>query len=281
MGVARRAIAGWPPARRGRRGVGTVRGDDVVHEQDAALVRLVHAAAHAHRPGVAQVGGARLQRLGEDRQGHAAVDHIERGEGHAVAALGGLLAHPAERAEQGQRGRPPGARRGRPPTPRRDAGRRRGSARADAPRGRSRAPPSRRRGAARPAIPGRSLPPPPGAGPRRRAAAEPVEQRPLPLGAGALGALAALHGLVEGGEESGPGPAERVEGPRLDQALDDPPVDQPQVGAVAEVGESGERPRLLARAHHRLDGPGANVLDGGEAEADGAVGHGEVARANG
>jgi hypothetical protein len=58
--------------------------------------------------------------------------------------------------------------------------------------------------------------------------------------------------------------AEGVEGAGLDERLDHPPVDQPQIDAHAEVVERLERAVGRARLEDGLHGRLAHVLDGGQ-----------------
>ena len=123
-----------------------------------------------------------------------------------------------------------------------------GTARGGGPRGRSPAPPARRPASPPAATRARAPPARPARPAWRLAPPEHVEQRDLPFLAVALLALAAVHRLVERGEEAGPRALQRIERARLDQALDHAPVDQAQVDARAEVVERGEaavRPRAV------------------------------------
>src|SRR5207253_9437688 len=68
---------------------------------------------------------------------------------------------------------------------------------------------------------------------------------------------------------------ERVEGAGFDQALHHTSIDEAEVDTPAEVGQAREGSRL-ARLDDRVDGGGAHVLDGGEAEVNGLAEHGEA-----
>src|SRR5262249_33168699 len=59
-----------------------------------------------------------------------------------------------------------------------------------------------------------------------------------------------------------------VEGARLDEGLEDAPVDLLAVDAVAEVVDRLEGAALAPRREHRLDGGGADPLDCAEAAAN-------------
>src|SRR4029434_6966148 len=65
---------------------------DVLDEYHPPLVRLVDASLHEHGPRRVERDAAGLERLGEDGESHHAVHRVQRGEGHAIAALGGPLA---------------------------------------------------------------------------------------------------------------------------------------------------------------------------------------------
>src|SRR5262249_60933414 len=71
----------------------------------ASLVAVVAAPAQEHGPAMADGDGARTIGLGEHREGHGAIDELESGEGHAVAALGRVLGEAAHQAEETHLGR--------------------------------------------------------------------------------------------------------------------------------------------------------------------------------
>ena len=219
--------------------------------------------------------GARAIGLGKDREGHGAVHELEGGEGHAIAALGRVLLQPADQTEEkhahgdGRTGQLGGG--GGPET----AGhlaelveRVAGEIKAEdlllvaeellaGPLGHLRFDPRRRR---RP----RHL--------RRR---QGLEEGRLPLVAVPLAPLPDLHGLVESREEPCARLPERVEGAGFDQALHHTSIDEAEIDTPAEVGQAREGSRL-ARLDDRVDGGGAHVLDGGEAEVNGLAEHGEA-----
>src|SRR5207245_11204202 len=66
-----------------------------------------------------------------------------------------------------------------------------------------------------------------------------------------------------------------AEGAGLDGAVHQGPIEEAEVDTPAEVGQAGEGPRL-ARLDDRVDGDGAHVLDGGEAEVNGLADYGEA-----
>jgi hypothetical protein len=83
-------------------------------------------------------------------------------------------------------------------------------------------------------------------------------------------ALPVLEGDIQRGQQ-GRGGAEGGHRVRLDKGFHDALVHRPQVDALAEIVERAERTGLLATipdGGDRLDGPLADVLDGGESEAD-------------
>ena len=77
---------------------------------------------------------------------------------------------------------------------------------------------------------------------RRRHRRHHLEEGALALRAVALLTLAALERRVGGGQQMGAREAERVERPRLDEALHHAPVDEPQIDPRAEVLQGPERP---------------------------------------
>ena len=81
--------------------------------------------------------------------------------------------------------------------------------------------------------------------------------------------LGALHGFVDGGKERAAG-AQRVEGAGLDERLDDARIHHAQVDLLAEFPEALEAAAdFIAGLDDGFDGVAADVLDRGQAEADG------------
>ena len=85
-----------------------------------------------------------------------------------------------------------------------------------------------------------------------------------------LGLLGVLNGRVQCSHDCGAGP-KAVHGAGLDERLEDALVHQPQVNALAELPKRRERSLIwfCAGGEDALDGVVADILNGGEAEADG------------
>ena len=78
-----------------------------------------------------------------------------------------------------------------------------------------------------------------------------------------------LHGAVQHGQQLRALRAQRIKRSGLDQALDNALVQQAQIHILAELHQVVKAAQLLPRRQHRFDGRGADVLDGGQAKADG------------
>ena len=83
----------------------------------------------------------------------------------------------------------------------------------------------------------------------------------------ALGFLRLLHGFVEHGHELGAA-AHGIHGAALDQRFEDAFVEQAEVDVFAEFEDGFEAAEFLAGGNDRFDGVAADVLYGGQPEAD-------------
>ena len=88
--------------------------------------------------------------------------------------------------------------------------------------------------------------------------------------------LADGGGLVEAGHEPGPGAAEAVAGPALDEVFDDALGEFAHVHPAGEIQQRGEGPAGLAFDHDFGHGVAADVFDGGQAVEDPVVLDGKV-----
>ncbi len=103
---------------------------------------------------------------------------------------------------------------------------------------------------------------------------EDAEESVLTGGCVALRFLGALHGLVERGAHLCAA-TEGVHGAGFDEGFEDALVEQAEVDLFAELPKAGEARlpcclKCVACGDDGLDGVVADVLDGGETEADGS-----------
>ena len=94
------------------------------------------------------------------------------------------------------------------------------------------------------------------------------KQTGLSAAAIGLGPVALGQGAVQNNGQLAAGRAKGVEGAALDEAVDDRPVDLPQVDALGEVEQRRERPAFTTGLDDCLDRLLADALDRRQAETD-------------